>query len=458
MRVIVEEGLHDESFIADRCENFEAFRASLEAFDLDFVERTAGVPRAKIVQAARIYATHKPASIFYSMGITQHTHGTDNVLATSNLALLTGNVGKPSAGVNPLRGQNNVQGACDMGALPNVYPGYQKVDIPEIQAKFEQAWRCKLSSSPGLALTELFDAVSDGKVKALLLVGENPVLSDADASHVEAALGRLEFFVSQDIFLTESNRLASVVLPAAAFAEKDGTFTNTERRIQRVRKAIEPIGESKPDWWIICRLAKRLGASGFDFSSAAEIMEEIASLAPNYRGVTYDRLENGGLQWPCPAPDHPGTPTLHTQRFATPSGKGKFVPLQYKPPAELPDERYPLILTTDRSLYHFHTSTMTRKVEGLEQLDGRELLRIHPEDAARLGVSNGEKVRVASRRGRIAVEACVTEVCPPGVVSLTFHFWEAPTNALTIAALDPVAKIPETKVCAVRVEKLETSR
>jgi formate dehydrogenase major subunit len=387
------------------------------------------------------------------MGITQHTHGTDNVLATSNLALLTGNVGKPSTGVNPLRGQNNVQGACDMGALPNVYPGYQRVDSPDMKAKFEAAWGTSLGASPGLTHLEILDAVLEGKIRAIYLVGENPVLSEADSHHAEEALKHLEFLVVQDIFLTETARLAHVVLPAAAFAEKDGTFTNTERRVQRVRKAVEPPGEARPDWWITCQIAKRMGARGFDFLHPSQIMEEIASLVPGYGGISYDRLEDQGLQWPCPTAGHPGTPTLHTERFATKDGKGRLVPLEYKPPAELPDDEYPLLLTTDRSLFHFHTATMTRRVEGLQTLHGRELLRLHPEDASRLGIADGQVVRVVSRRGEVSAQAAVTDVCPPGVVSLTFHFAETPTNVLTHAALDPVAKIPETKVCAVRVEK-----
>ena len=454
MRVIVDEGLLDERFIAERCAHFDLFKASLDGFSLEAAEQTTGVPRAKIVEAARAYATRKPATILYAMGITQHTHGTDNVLATSNLALLTGNVGKPSSGVNPLRGQNNVQGACDMGGLPNVFPGYQRVDLPEARQKFEAAWRCRLSGAAGMAMTEAFHAIEAGKVRAMYMMGENPVLSEADAHHVEKALARAEFVVSQDIFLTESARFAHVVLPAASFAEKDGTFTNTERRVQRIRKALEPVGQARPDWWIVCQVAQRMGARGFDYASAEEIMEEIASIAPSYGGISYARLEDGGLAWPCPTPDHPGTPVLHTQRFATKDGKGCFVPLQYRPSAELPDDQYPLVLTTDRSLFHYHTSSMTRRVKGLEALANRELLRIHPEDAARLGLANGQKVRVRSRRGEVTVEANVSEVCPPGTVSLTFHFAETPTNVLTHAALDPVAKIPETKVCAVRVEKL----
>ena len=458
MRVIVDEGLIDSSFIKKRCENFAAFKTSLQNFNLDFVERITGVSREKIIDAARIYAAYKPASILYAMGITQHTHGTDNVLATSNLALLTGNVGKPSTGVNPLRGQNNVQGACDLGALPNVYPGYQKVDNHQVKRKFESAWDCSLNDSPGITHTEIFDAAYQGKIKALYLVGENPILSEANAKHVEAAINKLNFFVVQDIFLSETAKLADVVLPAVTFAEKDGTFTNTERRVQRIRKAIEPVGDSRPDWWITCEIAKKLGGKGFDFSHPVEIMEEISSLTPSYKGISYDRLENGGLQWPCPAKNDPETPILHNQRFATSSEKGKFMPLSYKPPAEVPDDEYPLVLTTERDLYHFHTGTMTRKVGGLNILRSNELVEINPQDAATLGITDGQTVRVISRRGEVITKTKVTDVSPPGVVCMTFHFAESPTNVLTSPALDPVSKIPETKVCAVRIEKLNLPR
>lgn len=455
MRVIVDEGLFDLSFIEKRTENFENFKASLSSFNLDFVEQTTGVSREKIIEAARTYATCKPATVLYSMGITQHSHGTDNVLAIGNLALLTGNIGKPATGVNPLRGQNNVQGACDMGALPNVYPGYQRVEDPEVRGKFEAAWNTGLNNSPGLTLTEIFNAIDEGKIKALYLVGENPVLSDANAKHVEESLKKLEFLVVQDIFLSETAKFADVILPAASFAEKDGTFTNTERRVQRIRKAIEPIGEAKPDWWITCQIAKKLGGKGFDFSHPMEIMEEIASLTPSYNGISYERLEKGGLQWPCVTREHPGTPILHTERFATKSGKGKFMPLGYKPSAEVPDDKYPLLLTTGRSLYHYHTGTMTRKVEGLNVLRNHELVEINPKDATALGIADGETVRVISRRGEVTAKVRVTDVSPIGVVSMTFHFAESPTNVLTNPALDPVAKTPETKVCAVRIEKLE---
>ena len=452
-RVILDEGLHDREFIETRCENFEAFRESLSAFDPVTVERITGVPKEQLRAAARLYATTKPAALLYSMGITQHSHGTDNVLACGNLAMLTGNIGKPGAGVNPLRGQNNVQGSCDMGGLPNVFPGYQKVDDPDARRKFETAWGAPLPSEKGLTLTEIFDGALKGTIKAVYLVGENPVISDPNAHHVEEAIRNLEFLVVQDLFLTETAAMADVVLPAGSFAEKDGTFTNTERRVQRVRRAIEPIG--RPDWQITCELAKKMGGKGFDFHHPSEIMQEVASVTPSYSGITYDRLETPqGLQWPCTSKDHPGTPILHTAKFNTPSGKGRFVPLKFIPSAELPDADYPFLLTTGRGIFHFHTGTMTRKSEGLNALHPRELLEISPDDAGRLGIADGEEVWVSSRRGKVKAAASVTDRSPPGVVFMTFHFAETRTNLLTSPFVDPVAKIPEFKVCAVKVEKI----
>ncbi len=452
MRVIVDEGLLDSVFIEGRCENFDAFKQSLNDFDLDFVESVTGVPRDNIAQAARMFAVNSPATILYAMGITQSSHGHDNVMATANLAMLTGNVGKRSTGVNPLRGQNNVQGACDMGALPNVYPGYQAVADPAIRGKFETAWGCSLPASPGLTLIEMLEAAYRKEIKALYLVGENPALSDPDIRHVWESLAKLEFLVVQDIFLSETAKFAHVVLPAASFAERDGTFTNTERRVQRVRKAIKPIGDSRPDWWIICQVAKRSGARGFDYSQPFDIMEEIRRLTPSYGGINYQRLENGGLQWPCPTDDHPGTPILHVNTFVR--GKGRFVPLKYVPPAELPDENYPLILTTGRSLYHFHTGTMTRKVVGLNNIEPESTVEINPRDASQLGITQDDKVKVSSRRGEVITKAKVTEASPPGVVFMTFHFAESPANILTNPKLDPISKIPELKVCAVTVRPL----
>ncbi len=451
MRIIVDEGLHDLSFIEERCENFDAFKASLKNFDLDLVTRITGVPKEQLVEAVRIYIANKPATILYTLGITEHTHGTDNVMATANLAMLTGNIGKPSSGVNPLRGQNNVQGACDMGCLPNVYPGYQAVADPTIRGKFEAAWGCSLLSEPGLTLTEFFDAARQKQVRALYLSGENPALTDPDARHVQEALAELEFLVVQDIFLTETAQLAHVVLPAASFAEKEGTFTNTERRVQRVRKAIEPVANSRPDWWITCQIGQRMGAEGFDFSHPSEIMEEIASLTPSYSGISFERLEEDGLQWPCPTREHPGTPILHTQLFTR--GKGRFIPLEYKPPVELPDDDYPLILSTGRCLYHYHTS-MTRQVKGLNIIRGEELVQINPKDALPLGIADSDTIKITSRRGEVTAKALVTDITPVGAIWMTFHFAESPTNLLTNPALDPLSKTPEFKVCAVKVEKV----
>jgi formate dehydrogenase alpha subunit len=451
MRIILDEGLYDSSFVEERCENFAAFKTALKKFSLNYVSRITGVPADKIVAAARLYASTKPATILYTLGITEHSHGTDNVIAVANLAMLTGNVGKPSSGVNPLRGQNNVQGACDMGCLPNVYPGYQAVTNPAIKKKFESAWGCSLSPKAGLTMTEVFDTGRrKPAIKALYISGENPALTDPDASHVQEMLANMDFLVVQDIFLTETARLASVVLPGASFAEKDGTFTNTERRVQRVRKAVEPVGNSKPDWWITCQLGQRMGAKGFAFKQPSQIMDEIARLAPSYGGISFGRLEKGGLQWPCPTRQHPGTPILHTKLFTR--GKGRFIPLEYRPPAELPDKNYPLVLSTGRCLYHYHTS-MTHKVKGLNVLRGEELVQINPKDAHTLRIADGDRIKVTSRRGQVTARARVTEVTPAGAIWMTFHFAESPTNVLTNPVLDPAVKTPEYKVCAVRVEK-----
>jgi len=453
-RYIIEEGLHDKEFIAEHCENFDEFQASLDVYTPEFVEKVTGVPWEQVAMVAHTYATNKPSQLFYAMGITQHSHGTDNVMATANLAMLTGNIGKESTGVNPLRGQNNVQGACDLGGLPNVYPGYQNVTLTENKAKFEKAWGVELSDQLGLTHTEIFDAIYEGKITALYMVGENPLLTEANAKHVREAIEKLDFFVAQDIFISETAQMADVILPAASFAEKEGTFTNTERRVQRVRQALPPRGDSKPDWWIVAQIAQKMGAHGFDFEHPSEIMDEIAAVSPIYGGISYERIEAGGLQWPCRDADDPGTKYLHKGKFARSNGKGQFVPLTYKQSAEIANDEYPLILTTDRSLYHYHSATMTRRVEGLEQLDRNEWLKLSPADAAQFGIEDGEWVEVYSRRGKVKVRAQVTDICPSGVCSMTFHFHESPTNEITNPALDPVAKIPETKVTAVRVEKI----
>lgn len=453
IKVIVDENLHDTGFIKERCENIDAFMESLEAYDMDFVEKTTGVPRKQIIEAARMYAEGDPSTILYTLGITEHSHGTDNVMAIANLAMVTGNIGKPGSGVNPLRGQNNVQGACDMGALPNVYPGYQSSNSSDTKKKFEAIWGGNLSLEKGLTTPEMWDKAHGGTFKALYLIGENPVLSHPNSKHVIDALNSLDFLVVQDIFLTETAKLADVVLPAASFAEKDGTFTNTERRVQMVRKAIEPVDGSMADWEITCQIAKRMGGEGFDYESPSQIMDEISKLTPIYGGISFERLENGGLQWPCSTVEHPGTPILHTKQFTR--GKGKLIPIKYRPSEELPDDDYPLLLTTGRRLFHYHTGTMTRKTHGLNILMDRERVQINPVDALKLGIENSDTIKISSRRGAVTAGVDITGVVPEGVVFMSFHFAETPTNVLTSHAVDPVTQTPEYKVCAVKIEKVE---
>ena len=451
LNVILSQGWFNKAFVDDRTEGFEALADSVKDYTPEAVEKITGVPSGDLVEAARLYAQSPNSSILYAMGITQHTTGTNNVLALANLAMATGQVGKPSSGVNPLRGQSNVQGACDMGGLPNVYTGYQRVDDPAVQQKFEKAWGVSLPPRPGLTLMEMMKGVAEGKVKALFILGENPFLSDPNMNQVKEELKHLDLLVVQDIFLTETAELAHVVLPGVSFAEKDGTFTNTERRVQRVRKAIDPIGKSRPDWQILCDLSSRLGYP-LEYSSPKEIMDEIASVTPSYGGMQYARLEGVGLQWPCPTQDHPGTLLLHKDKFSR--GKGKFHITPYAPAPELPDEKYPFLLTTGRVLYHYHT-VISRKSKGLSEIYPEGVIEINPEDAQRLGIKpdNG-LVEVSSRRGKVQVKSKVSDNLPRGVVFMTFHFKEAAANLLTIDALDPVAKIPEFKVCAVQIRKL----
>ncbi len=451
LNVIISRGWLNKAFVDERTEGFEILAESVKDFTPEAVEKITAVPARDLVEAARLYAQSSSSSIFYGMGITQHAAGTNNVLALANLAMVTGQIGKPSSGVNPLRGQCNVQGACDMGGLPNVYTGYQRVDDPTVRQKFEKAWGVSLPPRPGLTLMEMMKGIGDGKIKALIILGENPLLSDPNVSRVKEELKHLDLLVVQDIFLTETAELAHVVLPGVSFAEKNGTFTNTERRVQRVRKAVEPIGNSRPDWQILCDLSSRLGYP-LQYASPKEIMEEIASLTPSYGGMHYSRLEKVGLQWPCPTQDHPGTPFLHKDKFSR--GKGKFHVTPYAPSPELPDEKYPFLLTTGRVLYHYHT-IISRKSKGLSEIYPEGVIEINPEDAKRLGIrpENG-LVEVASRRGKVQVKSKLSDNLPPGVVFMTFHFKEAAANLLTIDALDPIAKIPEYKVCAVKIRKL----
>jgi formate dehydrogenase alpha subunit len=461
MNVIIAEGLHDEEFIAGRTEEFEALREMVAKYTPERAAEITGVPAEQIVAAARMMGSTKPFALLYAMGITQHSHGTNNVLSCANLQMLLGNMGVPGGGVNPLRGQNNVQGACDLGGLPNVYPGYQTVTSAESQAKFAEAWGGTGSDQVGLTVVEMMNAAEEGRVKALYIMGEDPMTSDPDVNHVRHCLESLDFLVVQDIFPTETTPYADVILPGASFAEKEGTFTNTERRVQLVRQAIPPLGDSRPDWWIVAELAKRVQAklgrepeapfAGWDYDAPAQIMDEIAELTPIYAGVSYARLEAGEqLQWPVKDKDHPGTPVLHVGRFSR--GLGHFTAIDHLDPQELPDEEFPFMLTTGRVLYHWHGGEMTRRASGLLEIYPQALIEINPEDAQRIGLNGKEMVRVRSRRGEIVARAQVTERVGPGLIFATFHFPEALANLLTIAALDPVAKIPEYKVCAVQIE------
>lgn len=450
MHVILENGWHDQTFVDERTEGFEEFKKVIEDYSPEKVSEITGVAVEDIVKIAEYYGTANAASIVYCMGITQHTTGVDNVKSLANLSMLTGNMGKEGTGVNPLRGQNNVQGACDLGGLPNVYTGYQAVNVPDNQKKFEEAWNAKLSDKVGLTIPFMLSGITDGSVKALYVLAENPMVSDPDTKHVEKAIKAAELVVVQDIFLTPTAELAHVVLPGTSFAEKEGTFTNTERRVLRVRQAIDPVGESRPDWQIIQELSNRFGYE-MNYDSPKAIMEEINMVTPSYGGITYERLEGEGLQWPCPNIDHPGTKFLHKDKFAR--GKGLFHAIEFKPPAESVDEEFPFWFTTGRVYVHYHTGTMTRNSPTLHAEIPEGLLEIHPEDADRLEVQEGDRVKVVSRRGEITAKTQLTDRVEPGVVFMPFHFAESCANVLTNPAHDPIAKIPEFKVCAVKVEK-----
>jgi len=452
IHVIIKEGLADRQFIEQRTEGFDALQKLVADYPPERVAEICGIDAEDLVAAARMFAEARPGNIVYSMGITQHTTGTDNVKSLANLAMVCGHMGKDGGGVNPLRGQSNVQGACDMGCLPNVYPGYQKVGDPATRDKFGLAWGGGLPSEVGLTVTEMLGAAERGEIRAFYIMGENPMLSDPDVTHVEQALRATDFLVVQDIFLTETARLADVVLPATSYAERDGTITNTERRVQRMHPAIDPLPGVKRDWEIICELAGRLGHP-WSYSGEEEIQDEIASLTPSYAGINYRRLDAGeSLCWPCPNETHPGTPVLHREKFTR--GKGLFHAVEFVPPDELPDEEYPMVLTTGRILEHFHTGTMTRKSQGLDALVPGPYVEIHSKDARKLKIKDGQPVRVSSRRGSIELTARVAERVEPGLMFIPFHFWEAAANVLTNPAIDPVAKIPEFKVCAARLERV----
>jgi formate dehydrogenase alpha subunit len=452
MNIIIEEALYDAEFVETRTERFDDLKAVVGRYTPKVVEQITGIRSDDLMEAARLYAKADKAMILYAMGITQHITGTDNVKSCANLSMLTGHIGRPSTGVNPLRGQNNVQGACDMGALPTVYTGYQKVIDKAVKDKFEDAWNIVgLDEKPGLTITTMMEAAQKGDLKALYVMGENPMMSDPDTTHIELALSNLDFLIVQDIFLSETATLADVVLPAASFAEKSGTYTNTERRVQLSYKAIEPPGLARADWEIIREICN-LSGFAMDYKSPADILKEINQVTPSYAGITFERVEKEfGLQWPCPNEDHPGTTYLHKDQFT--KGLGTFLPCEFKPLAEVPDSEYEFILTTGRVYYQYHTGTMTRRVNLLDREAPEPVVEINPDDARRLGIRNNDLVELTSRRGSITLKAEITERVPKKVVFSTFHFEEAPVNLLTNSAHDPVSGIPEYKGCAVKMRR-----
>jgi formate dehydrogenase major subunit/formate dehydrogenase alpha subunit len=475
MHIILMSAWQDRQFIKERCEGFEEFAAAIEHCTPDLSADITGVPMAELYKAAEILARNRPMAVVWAMGITQHTSGVQNVLSLANLQMLLGNLGVRGGGVNPLRGQNNVQGACDMGALPNVFPGYQTVTDPEVLNCFDTAWALEphagaagrtlnlgLSNRPGRTVTEMVEAFGSGSIRALYVLGEDLAMTEPDLGHTRACLGSGELLVLQEIFPSETSAFADVLLPGGSFAEKSGTFTNTERRIQLVRQAIAPPGEARPDWAITADLARRIlrrdgrvpaGAhAGWDYGDAAQVLEEAAAVTPLLGGVNHARLERGErLQWPVPAASQPGTPILHVGRF--PRGRGRFHVTDYLPPAELPDAEFPLLLTTGRVLYHWHGGEISRRARGLLAACPEARVEISALDATTMGLGADQRVRVRSRRGEMVARAVITDRVGPGLVFGNFHFpGLSNVNNLTIAAVDPVAKIPEYKVCAVALE------
>jgi predicted molibdopterin-dependent oxidoreductase YjgC len=463
MHIILEKGWEEKNFIAARTEGFEELKQLLEQYPPKNVAEITGVPAEQLYEAAEILTVNKPMAVIWAMGITQHIVGVRNVMDLANLQMLLGNMGVPGGGVNPLRGQNSVQGACDLGGLPNVYTGYQPVTNEEVRKKFEQAWGVTLSDHVGSMVTEMMPDMLTGKIKGIYILGEDPVMSEPNSNHIRHCLEMCEFVLVQEIFPSETAHYADVLLPGACFAEKTGTNTNTERRIQMVRKAVDPPGDAREDWRIIADLAKcvlsdgtrKIGEgihAGWDYSNTNQIMAEIAALTPSYAGVSHERLERGErLQWPVKNETHPGTPILHVGQFAR--GLGKFMPVEHIPPAEMPDDEYPFLLSTGRVIYHWHGGEMTRRARGLLAVYDKALVEVNPDDAARLGLNGQKRIRITSRRGKIEATAWITDRVPPGMVFANFHFpGDQNANILTIAALDPIAKIPEYKICAVKVE------
>jgi len=450
MHIIIKNDWHVKEYIEERTEGFDELKKVVETYTPDKVETITGVAQSDLEKMSELYATNSPAALLYAMGITQHTTGVDNVKSCCNIAMLCGNVGVKSGGVNPLRGQNNVQGACDMGGLPNVFPAYQPVTVEANNEKFSKAWGKKLPDQIGYTITDMIPAMLDGKLKALYVIGENPMMSDPDQNHINKALEKLELLICQDIFQTETTQKADVVFAAASVAEKEGTFTNTERRCVKVNIAIDPVGNALADWEIISKHSTAMGYE-MSYKNSEEIFNEMTSVTPSYGGMTYERLGLDGLQWPCPNSEHPGTLFLHKKQFTR--GKGMFHAIEYLDPAEMPDNEYPYFLTTGRNFAHFHTGTMTRASAHLHAEQKTGYVEINPEDANKLSVQDGDMVLLSTRRGEMKTPARVTSKIKPGVLFVPFHFAESPANILTNPAFDPIAKIPEFKVCAAKAEK-----
>ena len=452
MHVMIEEDLIDHEYVENFTEDFDKLKELVKDYTPEKVGEICHIDPAKLVEAARMYATANKAPIIYCLGVTEHSTGTEGVMSMSNMALLCGKVGRSGCGVNPLRGQNNVQGACDMGAQPTDYPGYQKVDNPEVREKFEQAWKVKLSPNPGLKATEVFPAAIEGKIKGLYIFGEDPIVTDPDTEHIKKALESLEFFVLQELFLTETSKYADVILPGRSYAEKEGTFTNTERRVQRIRTAVTVEGDMRLDTDILIDLMNAMGYPQ-EHLTASEIMDEIASVTPSFAGISFDRLDAGeSLQWPCRDKTTLGTPIMHVGKPVR--GRALLYPAVYKPSQELPDETYPFMLTTGRILYQYNAAAMTSRAPGLMEIAGEGFIEVNYRDADRLGIKNGEKIKVSSRRGSITATARVGRKVSEGETWMPFHFPDSPANVLTNAALDDFARIPEYKVCAVNIERL----
>ncbi len=451
VHAILKNGWENKEFIEKRTEGFDELRAKVKEYDLKRVEKITGVPKKNILEAARLYSHADKAMIVYGLGVTEHRTGTENAMAIANLALVCGHIGRPSTGIMALRGQNNVQGASDLGPAPNILPGYQSVLDPAARAKFEKAWKVPISSKVGLKSVEMLDSACQGKFRGLYILGEDPAQTDPNSHEVRRALKSLNFLVVQDIFHTETTRYADVILPGSSFAEKDGTFTNGERRVQRVRKAIEPLA-GMADWEVICALANRMGYP-MTYEHPSEVMEEIARLTPSYGGISYERLERESLQWPCPTKDHPGTKTMYTDLFARPGGLAKFMALDHQGSGEVPDEEYPFVLITGRIREHYNNGSMSRRVQGIMELVPEEKLDINPADAKKLGIKENDWLNVSSRRGKIKVKANITTRMQKGNVFMTFHFPEALSNFLTSEHRDPIAGTPEYKSCAVKIEK-----